>query len=625
MINNFRNNTLKTDYLPKRYHSIHELKSLEEFPDTKSMVIADMNGGIIYSNHSFENTFRLKEQQNLIELDSEPGLNFLSEGFAASKYSSFQFELFIPGRPDHSPSFYFVEVERIIIGEGEYFILIFTSMEERRKIENKINSLHNALEYGNVPVLITDTDGRINYSTKSFESILNTNIEGLYGKPITGMLSDFLDVNELEDIRECIKEASGCKKIISDIDSEGNIWYKELTLTPARSIENDTSGFILTANDITDYVLKTRIIKRSEERQKSIINNISDLLLIVRNEKENLYFENANDNFLEVFSFKREQVFEKNLEDVFDRQFLGVLTDAISRLIKYESPYEEFRYSRYSKFREYLGTVTFTDDHYGEQRIFIVSFKDITEQLSNEEKLRKAYERETHINKLKSSFLANMSHEVRTPLNAIVGYTELIEDDVKAGENESALTLFTYLKEGYTRLLNLVDNIMEVSLIQSGETELDMRPMLPNETLRKVYMKMYPLAEKKGMAFDIDIEDPELIIRADSAKLEKVVSMLVDNAIKYTAEGSILLGCRMEKGMASIIIADTGRGIKQENIDRMFEPFSQEDEGHKREYEGAGLGLTIAYNLTKMMGGGFDVKSTENVGTTITLSFGRIS
>ncbi|MGE5430232.1 MAG: ATP-binding protein, partial [Syntrophomonadaceae bacterium] len=402
----------------------------------------------------------------------------------------------------------------------------------------------------------------------------------------------------------------------------GSIWYKEITITPVQKEESEPVNFIVTANDITNYILKNRIIKRSEERQKLIINNISDLLLIVRNEKESLFFENANDNFYETFSIKRESVLEKKIEEVLDEHFLMVLTQAINVLLRTKDDFHEFRYKNYVLDREYLGSITFTEDHYESQRIFIISLKDITEQLLNEERLRKAYQKETHINKLKSSFLANMSHEIRTPLNAIVGYSELIEDDVNSGNLASAAELFPYLKEGYNRLLKLVDNILEVSLIQSGETEFEIGRTRLSEILRAVYQEQMNAAVEKTLAFDLDIEDENLSINADSRKLEKIVSALVDNAIKYTeARGRVCVSSRMEGSYGKIIISDTGIGIKKENLARMFEAFTQEDEGHKRQFEGAGLGLTIAYNLTKMMGGELTVDSILNEGTTITLAF----
>lgn len=622
MTEDFSNNIEpRTEKSPKRFSSLNEFKRLEEFPDTKPLVIASQAGDIIYSNHAFTNLFMLAEQESLSALDSEPGLDSLIEGLLNSKYASLHFDLFLPSKDGSLPSFYFVEVERIYIGEFQFFVFIFTSLDDKNKIENKINNLLNALEYGNVPVIITDSLGRITYSTKSFEDILGREIEFLYNKTLGEVFSGMLTADDLEDFIQNIHDVKDCVKVISDLDMLGKLCYKEIRLTPVDRGTNEALHFIVTAHDITDYILKNRIIQRSEERQKSIINNISDLLLIVRKVNDSIVFENANDNFYGVFGLKREEARQKSIQEVFEEKFVSILLNAFDGLSNGTTHYREFRYRNIPASREYLGSVTFTDDRYEEGRIFIISLKDITEQLLNEERLRMAYEKETHLNKLKSAFLANMSHEIRTPLNAIVGYSELIEDDIRSGDGEATLELFPYLKEGFNRLLNLMDNILEVSLIQSGEIEFEISYTDVEPVLRGVYDNFLRSADIKSLQFSIDVQ-PGIRIKADKNKLAKILTMLVDNAIKYTEMGgSVQMSCYSENDFVQITISDTGQGIKEENLSRMLEPFSQEDEGHKRKYEGAGLGLTIAYNLTRLMGGEFKVDSITGYGTTITIIF----
>lgn len=606
---------------PKRFDSLAQFKKLENFPDTKPMVIVNIEGIITYCNKPFENTFFISESHNFLELNSEPELKVLIDGLSKTKYSSFHFELFLLDVKYKNP-FYFVEVERIFVKENEFYVLIFSSLEERHKVENKINNLHNALEYGNVPVIITDVNGIILYATNSFEKILDASIEELYNRPILSMLSPFLEESDLEELEKNIESLKGCKKIISDINDDGSLWFKELAITPVVKDENGGINFIVTASDITNYIQKNRIIKRSEERQKSVINNISDLLLIIRCEKGNCFFENANDNFCEMFKVDRDNAISQKIDDVFEKPFHAKLSEAFHKLSYSSFHSQDFTYKEDTSQREFLGNITYIDDHYESERLFIVSLKDITEQIINEERLRRAYERETHINKLKSSFLANMSHEIRTPLNAIVGYSELIEDDIKNNSIESAIELFSYLKDGFNRLLTLVDNILEVSLIESGETEFDISNTKVSEVVQKVYNRMLHFANDKNIQFNILIEDEDIAIKSDDTKLEKIVLALVDNAIKYTdVKGNVQLETKFIDGLMRVIITDNGRGIRQDNLSRMLEPFSQEDEGHKREYEGAGLGLTIAYNLTKLMGGDFRVDSVKNGGTRIVLSF----
>lgn len=619
MIKDFQNSI---NHYYKKFESLSEFKELEEFPETKCLVIVDLGCHTIYSNYAFQKTFKLKEDESFLKLETEPDLLNVLENFSNSKFSSFHFDLSIPLRIE--ASFFYVEIERILIENLEYFLLILTNQDERTRLENKINSLHNALEYGNIPVIMTDSQGKINYSTRSFERILKTSIENLYNQSIVSELQKFLDPSEADDLQLRISEGEKSIKIISDIDATGSLWFRELIVNPVYKTEDNSLSFIITANDITDYVLKNRLIRKSEAKQKSIINNISDLLLIIRRENDSLIFENANDNFYETFEVDRNLAGDTTLEQVIEEYFYRILTAILNVESTAEPGVKEFRYKNYLNNKEYIGHITFTTDHYENQKIFIVSLRDITEQLKTEEQLRKAYERETHINKLKSSFLANMSHEIRTPLNAIVGYSELIEDDVRSGSNESALELFAYLKEGYSRLVSLVDNIMEMTLIQSGEAEIELNRTDASEIIDLVHAKMKPSADGKGIQLNVNIWG-ECQISVDKKKLTKIIMELVDNAIKYNEHnGSVWIRAEAKDEFIRISIQDTGKGIKEEQVNRMLEPFTQEDEGHKREYEGAGLGLTIAYNLTKLMNGTFNVQTEKNKGTQITLAFKRV-
>ncbi len=607
---------------PKRFKSLSDAKLFEEFPHTKPLVIANLQGSILYANNSFVKSFSLREGENLSLLETEPELFALIQGFSKSKYSSFHFDVFIPSSGNPDDLFYYVEIERIFIGENEYFVLILSSLSERFSLEKKINNLHHALEYGNVPVIITDSEGKITYSTKSFEEILKLNIEDLYNKNLSNVLSHFIDQKDVEEFETKLKNCSTYEQVISDIDENGSVWYKELRVTPIEKEQGGETNFIVTASDITNYVLKNRIIKRSEEKQRSIINNISDLLIIIKNEKESLIFESGNDNFFNTFNIERLKSTGRKIESVFEPEFYEVILNAIISINELRKNSLTFKYRDNSIKRDYIGSVTFTDDHHEMQRIFIISLKDATEQQLTEERLRSAYERENKINQLKSSFLANMSHEIRTPLNAIVGYSELIEDDVKSGNNESALELFSYLKDGFSRLLILVDNILEVSLIESGETELEISDASVIQILNSVFEKMQNIANESGINLELMLPDFDLTIKADQVKLQKVLAALIDNAIKYNENGGkVEVSAKTLNQIVEICIEDTGRGIKEENLQRMLESFAQEDEGHKRQYEGAGLGLTIAYNLTRLMGGEFSVESEVDKGTKITLTF----
>ncbi len=167
---------------------------------------------------------------------------------------------------------------------------------------------------------------------------------------------------------------------------------------------------------------------------------------------------------------------------------------------------------------------------------------DITEQLEIERKLRDAYKKEISLNKLKSTFLANMSHEIRTPLNAIVGYSDLLEDDVKSMNYESSAQMTTYLKDGVNRLLKLVDNIVEVSLLESGNQDITLSSIDLNRLINDNMESWSVQANLSSIKISTELCKNEIIIEANEEKLERALKEIVDNAIKYNIEnGKIVL------------------------------------------------------------------------------------
>jgi signal transduction histidine kinase len=251
---------------------------------------------------------------------------------------------------------------------------------------------------------------------------------------------------------------------------------------------------------------------------------------------------------------------------------------------------------------------------------------DITEQLEIERKLREAYKKEMSLNKLKSTFLANMSHEIRTPLNAIVGYSDLLEDDVKSMNYESSSKMTAFLKDGVNRLLKLVDNIVEVSLLESGNQEIELDRVNLNYIINSNQQTWKEQAKLNNINVYFQLSENNLNIEANEEKLERAIKELVDNAIKYNKDqGKVIVITFEEKEEIHLQISDTGIGIERESLSKILQLFEQvEETGYTRKYEGAGLGLSLANKLVSFMNGKMQIASQPNEGTLITISFPKV-
>lgn len=601
---------------------INKFENFEELPVTKPLLLTNRNGEILYANSSIEKEHNLSEGENLFNLVTEPDLKSLFENLENSKLLNFECDLLIKYEEDLYKS-YLLNIERISIKSEDFFLIFIDSQDNKKRINKKINTYNHALESINVGVLIADQDANVKYLSSSFERILNLKLESVFNKSINDVFKKFLSDFELEELVIALLNQKKWVKVISDVSLEGDVFYKEFRLNFIKDSVNNTESYIITANDITEHIKQTRLLKKSEQKQKSIINNISDPILIIRREKNELLFDNANDSFFKNKMHIKTPESNDILETVLPDELFSKIKNALNNLEDSNRVHAQFHYNSSFSNKRFLGKITFTDDKYDNSRLFIINMMDITDQFEIERRLREAYKKEISLNKLKSTFLANMSHEIRTPLNAIVGYSDLLEDDVKQMNYESSTQMTTFLKDGVNRLLKLVDNIVEVSLLESGNEDIKLEKINLNEVILSNKNLWIEQAKSKNLKIHFDLKSEVIFAKIDRDKLEKAIKEIVDNAIKYNIEnGSVKISTFREKNRNLIQISDTGIGIEKESLTKIFKIFSQVEEiGYTRKYEGAGLGLSLAKKLVSFMNGKLNILSKPNEGTVITISF----
>ena len=223
-------------------------------------------------------------------------------------------------------------------------------------------------------------------------------------------------------------------------------------------------------------------------------------------------------------------------------------------------------------------------------------------------------------NRAKSRFLASMSHELRTPLNAIIGFSELLSDE--GSERFDAVTRGRFLGQIHSsgkHLLQLINDILDLSKVEAGQMELHLQPMLVADSVGEVLATVEPLARAKGIALDSE-SDPSMQLVADAAKVRQMLLNLASNAIKFTpAGGRVSIRSRRTASWVEIAVIDTGIGIAEADLPRLFGEFQQLDPGPGRRQEGTGLGLALTKHLAALHGGNIGVESDVGKGTTFTI------
>ena len=269
---------------------------------------------------------------------------------------------------------------------------------------------------------------------------------------------------------------------------------------------------------------------------------------------------------------------------------------------------------------EKLGKVFNTVMYKSESDYINMVVIDITDQKETENKLSKAIEDANAAYKTQAEFLANMSHEIRTPINGILGMLQLtlMADDLQADYRDNLYTA----KNCADTLLRLINDILDISKLEAGKYNLKEEIFDIKSAIEETVAAQVPLATNKGLALDCNFGNniPKLV-KGDGQRIQQILNCLLSNALKFTSEGSVrvkiaAIDADKEKINIRIAVADSGIGISEKNMDKLFIRFSQVDSSDTRKYGGTGLGLVISKQIAELMGGTITVQSKEGIGST---------
>jgi signal transduction histidine kinase/CheY-like chemotaxis protein/Tfp pilus assembly protein PilF len=244
--------------------------------------------------------------------------------------------------------------------------------------------------------------------------------------------------------------------------------------------------------------------------------------------------------------------------------------------------------------------------------------EELDKRLEIDIELKKALKNAEDANYLKNAFLSNMSHEIRTPLNGIIGFSNLLVTELSIMENQELYDFANGIQQSGDRLLHLLNNLIDISRIEANDMEVKLQPCKINEIIENVANLYKFKANEKKLKFNTKYNEvPDVL--ADEHNITKIISDIIDNAVKYTDKGfiNVISDYDADENLVIISIKDTGIGIDESYINHVFEAFRQESLGYSRNYQGAGLGLPLAKRIINLMKGDIIVESKKGVGTTV--------
>lgn len=223
--------------------------------------------------------------------------------------------------------------------------------------------------------------------------------------------------------------------------------------------------------------------------------------------------------------------------------------------------------------------------------------------------------------RMKSEFLANISHELRTPLNSIIGFSEVLQDQAFGPLNERQMRYINHVLTSARHLLDLINDILDLSKIEAGRMELHHEPFILKGAIEEVLTVVQPLAQQKQLSMSLVLDGAPDRLVADRLRFKQVLYNLVSNAIKFTPEGSVTVRACADDQYVYVSVEDTGIGIPPEAQEKVFDLFTRVEDRYRRATEGTGLGLALVKRLVELHGGFVTLESEVGKGTTVTVAF----
>lgn len=428
--------------------------------------------------------------------------------------------------------------------------------------------------------------------------------------------------DDLEQIGRSVQRTLSGEQLIHEVETRYRTVKGEWcwVLTRGKVSERDHQGRPIRMTGVhidIDALKKTQsLLQNTQYQLRNIANSVPSLVSLWNTD---LVCQFANDAFAQWFGLTSEKLTGVDMKSVLSIERFKMNQGLFDRVIKGESIQIEYEVQR-----EHDGEMRHVIANYLPNRSkgliegFFLFVQDITDlkraELSAIEE-RKTAEDATRV---KSQFLANMSHEIRTPMNGIIGMTNLLLNSIKDPEARERLSIIQNCGES---LLNLVNEILDYSKLEVDKVELEKLPFSPKEAVKEIVELFAPRASDKGLFLTYqDSESVPRWILGDANRFKQILSNLVANAIKFTESGGIKISSAFRPsennyGRLEFAIEDTGIGLSEESISKLFHPFSQADISTTRRFGGTGLGLAICKGLCEKMDGSIRIKSKLGLGS----------
>ncbi len=506
--------------------------------------------------------------------------------------------------------------------ENSAYQITFTDITERNQSESEKQIFTYAIEQSPGSVLITDTDGIIEYANPKYYEITGYEEKDIIGKNANILNAGFHSKEFYEQLWSTIKGGRQWSGTFCNKKKNGEYFWESALISGVKNLKGEITHFVAVKDDITNRIKASKALERSEQLFRSIYENTSVGIFRLTSEFD---LTIVNPAVLKIFECNNIEEM-KNIYSALRNDKSSWLSGLENRLIK-DGEVNDFHVSFLNKKNKIIylkincksinKTSEETDAYEG-------ILEDITVLKRAEGALIEAKEKAERSNKLKSDFLAQISHEIRTPMNAILSFSTLLKNELQEKVNDDLKEGFDIIENGSRRLIRTIDLILNMSQIQTGNYDLSYHKInILKDVLNPLIKDFEIFAKNKKLELNIDrnFKDDCNVI-GDQYTITQLFANLIDNAIKYTDRGKVEVKLsKNKKDVLRVDVLDTGIGISSDYLPKAFEPFSQEETGYTRRFEGTGLGLSLVKKYCEINGAEIEVKSIKEQGSIFSISF----
>ena len=415
------------------------------------------------------------------------------------------------------------------------------------------------------------------------------------------------------------------------IRKDGSRFWANVVITALTDSTGKLCGFSKITRDITDRKRAEELLRETEERHRKLFDNNPHPTWVY--DRETLRFLAVNRAAVKKYGYSSEEFLAMTIKDIRPPEDVPLLLNSVKVVRDGNEEIGIWKHRRKDGTDIDVEITSYAMNFAGRAAEVIVAV-DVTQKLRDEVEKRKFTEKLAASNhelelrnreveratKLKSKFLANMSHELRTPLNAIVGFSDLLAEGTPGQLNDKQKRFVNHIKQGSAHLLQLINDILDLSKIEAGQLELRSEEFLVNDALPEVLSTIRPLAMAKNLEVEQSVESVSLV-RADRVRFKQILYNLLSNAVKFTPKGGrIAIECVDYFDFVRVSVTDSGIGIRPEDQKVIFDEFRQVEGSTDGSQEGTGLGLAITKRLVEQQGGQISLESELGKGSRFTFT-----